>query len=162
MNTDKLSPTELKQYLNDYWDVPKSDLPMVELTYFGEGKEFLVHGVMRLHTVFRLLSHGLLSVTDISVDPYWDEFDVIALKPNFKALCEAYIPPEGLSNLGTFCEYEQPNEAGLYDETISEEEYSKDYRGAGVFMFSEGRLRSEIKTSAREWIEYRTPYRLET
>ena len=162
MNVEKLSPTELKQYLHDCWDAPKSVLPVVELNYFGEGQEFLRHGVMRLHTVFSLLSHGLLNVANISIDPYWDEFDVITLKPNFKALCEAYIPPSDLPNFGTICEYDEPNDEFLDDDETSDEDYAKDYRGSEVFMFSEARLRSEIEMRDHDWIRYRTPYRLET
>mgnify|MGYP000751869822 CR=1 FL=1 len=148
---------DLKMHIYKFWGVSDPDNhDMVDFEVFGAGRAFLEYGTLELKKAFDFYKTGLIEIKPLRIEPFWDEFLVMDLSPEFKIACMEYILAEGFPNAVGRDYYEEENEVEDFDDFDED-----DFRGSHVFLMSEVKLKKELKTRERAWLMYRTPYRPE-
>ncbi len=151
---------KIKRKIHQEWKVddPESRFH-VELDVFMSGQKFIDFGTIRLRDVYPLLQARLLFVRFTEINR--EIFEYVELHPDFRKACELYSRPSNfIPRDEMFDDYEQPFDPAEFPALVDRVEFDPDDpRGEDVFLFSEKKLKEELKSRKRDWLIYRTPYR---
>lgn len=114
---------------------------MAEYEFFVMGQGFIDFGTLRIEGCFMLHRLDFVNVYEVDIRPYYHDFLVVEIWPEFKAACEEYKrPSDVISREESNDDYDQ---ALGFDSDELEIDF-EDYRGECGFLMSEFRLRQAL------------------
>ena len=151
---------KMQRKIHQEWKLDNpEDRYYTELDIFMAGRRFIDFGTIRLRDVYKMLQARLLFIQFIEIDR--EIYEYVELHPDFRRACDLYQPPSNFIPRDEMIDdYERPFDPAEFLAPENEIEFNPDDpRGEDVYLFSEKKLRQELKTRKRDWLIYRTPYR---